>query len=698
MQKKFFPDWLIWVVVCIWGFIVLQNYYSIFSPNFDNLGIMLSFDQYLGIFNFENFLIFKHLFNIFLAGFFLFSAFAIGRWILLRVGLLFFNFLEEIVFSVGLGLGIIAYLIFFLGVLGLLYSSVIYFVVIIFSVLGVVNFKKNSPKIGFPSEKLSVFDILVLVVLGITVLINLTGALSPEIFYDSLVYHLGVTNFYKIHHKIVNMPFVFLSNLPAVASMLFTAGLLIKNEIVSKLINFSAGLLCCLAIISISIRYFRLRVGIWAVLIFYTISQVMRHSWACGTEMLLAFFGMLALYSIMNYAANEKKWLILSAVFSGLSMSVKYTGFFVMLGIIISFLIIEGVFSLKNIKNMILFGLVSAVVVSPWLIKNYVYKKNPVYPYLSNIFPKDKDSDYNKLAGFIAEAKQFDRFKIINWLKHPWDITMGKIANSDYFTPLFLYFLPILFLLGRPPPFLKFGIIYFIVIWLSWSFSTTMIRFMMPAFPVGGLIIAVYLTQNNSGKILNKFLLFVVLSACMISIYLTGWICYNRGGWKVVFGKESKESYLSSTPACGYYTAAEFVNKNLPQNAKILFIGDGRSFYFERTPVVSSAHDLTPIVEWSKKSASGKELYQQIQSEGITHIYFNLREAIRLSESYGMFQWDKKSIAVFNDFWEKYVKEIFCDEATNRIVVYEILSEKDALTLHTSPLNMMTEIVLKNRL
>ncbi|MBI5572938.1 MAG: glycosyltransferase family 39 protein [Elusimicrobia bacterium] len=703
-RKSFFPDWFIWSVAGIWGFIVLKNYYSIFKPNFNNLEIMLSLDQYLSIFNFGNFLIFKHLLSIFLAVFFFFSAFAAGRLVLLRAGLVFFNFLEEIAFSVALGLGIIAYLILLIGAIGFLSGYIIYIIVLAFFIIGIIDLKNHPSQSIFPKEKLSMPAIIATVILVVAMLINLSGALSPEIFYDSLVYHLGVPNFYKIHHKIANMPFVFLSNLPAVASMLFTTGLFIKDEIVAKLINYGAGIFTCLVILSISIRYFNLKAGIYASLIFYTITHVMIGSWSCGSEALLAFFGLISLYGIINFSDKKKIWLILSAIFAGIAMGIKYTGLFVAIGVAAAYIFSYFPSLRKTVNNIIIWGLISFAVVSPWLVKNYIYKKNPVYPYMSGLFPKDSTSDYEKLKGFIAEARQFGTFSLLDWVKHPWNITMGKIPNSEHFTPLFLMLFPLIFLLGHPPGILKYFIVYFLVVWITWSVSSTMIRFMMPAYPAAGIIIAYYLA-GNFYKSLKKILLLMVLFVCAVNVYWAGWIYYIQGGWQVVVGKQSKKDFLSTTHSSypyGYYAATEFINKNLPKDAKVLFIGEGRSFYIDRMPIVSSAHDLTPIVEFAKSSKSADELYLKIKQEGITHIFFNMGEAIRLGKSYKMFQWDEKSLDVYNEFWKKYVKEIFNKDEVingnfaNRVAVYEILSEKEAAIPHVPPFNLMTEVVVKN--
>ena len=353
-QKKIIPGWIVWIITGVWGLIVLKNYYGTFKINSDNLGMMLSIDQYLGILNLGNLLLFKHLFNILLALIFLFSAFSFGRLFFRIFKINFFNSLEELVFSVGFGFGIIAYLVFFIGILGLLYSSLIRIMIFLVAIIGFVDLKKKPMKAIFEKEKLPFADICALIILVFALLLNLAGALSPEIFYDSLVYHLAVPNYYKLNHKVVNMPYVFLSNLPAVASMLFTTGLLIKDEIISKLINYSAALFCCITLLSISKRYFNLKIGIWASLIFYAITHVMLSSWSCGTETILVYFSILSLYAIMNYNLEQKNWLIISSIFAGLTMGVKYTGIFAAIGVIFAYLTVNRKFSLEIIKKVVI--------------------------------------------------------------------------------------------------------------------------------------------------------------------------------------------------------------------------------------------------------------------------------------------------------------------------------------------------------
>ncbi len=705
-QKPAFPEWALWAVTAVWAVFVLKNYYSIFPVNSDYIAAMLSPGQYSGIFNLGNKLLAGHLLNIALCVLFLFSAFGAGRAASGIANIKWAGAAEEIAFSTGLGLGIIILAVFLLGVFSFLYAAPLIGLLILFAAAGAFYLKKYPPGRLFPGEKLGFLDKAALAALFLTAAVNLANALGPEIFYDSLVYHLGAPNFFKIAHRIAEMPDVLYSNLPLNHGMLFTAGLLIKDEMLSKLINYSAGILCCLAVIAVSIRYFGVKTGIWASLIFYTIAQVMISSWSCGTETSITLFAVLSLYGMILYRENgDIKLLIISGIFSGLAMGVKYTGIFIAAGVIFSHFAAVKKFSPKLLRDTVLWGAVASVVVMPWLIKNYAYKHDPVYPFMGGVFKISGDYDPQKVAGFIGETKQYNLKGPGEWIKHPWLVTMGKIPNSEYFTPLFLLLIPLLFFMGKPHAVIKTAVIFSLVAWITWSFSTTMIRFLMPAFPLLGLIIAWYLINCRYGFYKNIMLL-LVLFVCLANISNASFIGYMQGGWRVASGAQSKEEFLSTTHSTypyGYYAAADFVNKNLPLNSKLLILGECRSFYFERMPVVSSVFDNSPLVRMAKQSEDSRALYLKMKEQGITHIVLNLGEGARLNASYKILDMDERAAAVYAQFWNKYAAEIFHNDETrnnnwvNRVAVYRLLDEKEADAAHTPPEDLVTKFILKRK-
>lgn len=703
------PSWVVWPVCAAWVFFVLRNYYSRYPVDFDRLFAMLSPGQYT-----EGLLrtLPGHFFNLVLAAAFLFACFSMGRPVLRVSGFKFSGRLEEAAFSVSAGFGMLAAFVFFAGVLHLLYFWTVAAPLALIFAAGIFDLVKHPFTLDRdPPPAFGSMDLAALSALLLAMLVNLAGALAPEIFYDALVYHLAVPNFYVINHKIAPMPYNFFSNLPLTHGMLFSAALLLKDEILAKLVNYGAGVLTAAAVLAMGIRYFSLRAGLWGALIFYTVFHFMISSWSAGTEALLTLFSTLAVYAALNRKDEEPRWLWLAAVFTGLAMGVKYTGFLSALGVMAIYAFRGRAKPLSVLKDLAVFTLIASLFVGPWLVKNYVYKGNPVYPFMMGVFSVDTQSDVQKLKSFGA-SQAGATASVGDWLMCPWNATMGKLASSDYFSPLFLLLLPLTFALGvrrsktsdtAPAGDALQGLwLYFLTVWGAWSLTSSMVRMLMPAYPAAGLIMAAgVFAPGHRG--LKSALKPVILAACLTGIYWAGVMFYIQGRWQPLTGAVSKDDYLGRTHATfpySPYAALKFVNEKLPAGAKVLMIGDERSFYLKKNFVVSSVYDKTAIVEYASSSKNGDEMFARLRADGVTHLLVNLMEGMRIGKDYNVFYFSPASLAVFNDLWSRHVKEVYFNDETdagrflNRTAVYELVPQRDAAA--PPPDNLVGEVVIKN--
>lgn len=644
-----------------------------------------------------------HAVNLATALAFLAATAGLGRFLLVNLlGSGPFNAWEEAAFSTALGLAVFAHAVLALAAGGFLYKWPVLALLAVSFGLGVFSLRSCPPaRSGNPGFGPEFPDFLAFTLLAAALVFNLAGALSPEIFYDSLVYHLAVPNFYAIKHGLADMPYNLYSNLFLLHGMLYSAGLLLTGEMLPKLINYAAGVFSVAAVLGLGRRHFTARTGLWAALIFYTVTHTLLSAWSSGTESLLTLFSLCALAAALRHEPGEKKFLLLAAFLAGCGMAVKSTGLFSAAGVGLVLIYKGRANPRQALRSALLFALVAALPVLPWLVKNQVYRHNPFFPFLVSVFGLPATADAHKIQGFMAETRQMGSVELKAWLLHPWKITMGEIGNSQYFTPLFLALLPLLFLLppaaGTVPLW-----IYFISGWLLWSFASTMVRFLMPAYPAAALLIAASL-EGRGHRALRRTLSYAALASCALGLYWAGLIFYSQGRWRPVCGLVSRRDYLADTqPTYPYshYAAIEFINEKLPPGAKTLIIGDGRSFYFRKDFVVSSVFDKTPVVEYAAASADGEELYARLRAAGITHLLVNIAEGIKLGQGYGMFYWDARARGVFDQFWARHAREVFArDEAQggrflNRVLVYEI-AEK--LPPGTSPaFNAVKEIIMKN--
>ncbi|HAH31806.1 MAG TPA: hypothetical protein DCL44_05780 [Elusimicrobia bacterium] len=696
-----FPAWLVWGIFSVWGFVVLKSYLARFTPDLNSILVILSPGQYFA----GAFLTAAagHSFNLLAGFFFILSCAGLGRFLLAILPFAAMNLWEEITFSAALGLAAFANAVLCLAAAGLLYKAAVLSLLFISLCLGVLSFKLNPfVQEESPAFKPGFADVTALALLAAALLLDLAGALSPETFYDALVYHLAVPNFYALKNSLADMPYNIYSNLFLLHGMLYSAGLLLTDEFVPKLINYAAGFLSVLAVLGLGRRYFTFREGLWAALIFYTATHALTSShmasWSSGTEALLTFFSLTALAAVLRYEPGAKIWLLSGAFLAGSAMAVKSTGLFSAAGMALVLFYRQRGNSTKALRGVLLFCLIAAIPVTPWLIKNQIYRHNPVYPFLTSVFGLPQKVEALKIQGFINEARHMGALELRSWLIHPWKITMGEMGDSQYFTPIFLFMLPLLFLLGPAAPAARPFWLYFLAFWLLWSLVSTMGRFLMPAYPAAALLIAAAI-KGRKFAALKKILSCAVLFICAMGLYWEGIIFYSQERWRPLLGLETKREYLSSQSALPY-AAVEFINDGLTPEAKTLIVGDSRSFYFKKDFIASSVFDKTPVVEWSAASKTGEELYARMKSEGVTHILLNTAEAIRLGRTYGMFYWDSRARDVFNVFWNAHLKEVFARDQMrdgsllNRVAVYEVVPSRPGKI--PPPVNLMEELVMKN--
>ncbi len=613
--------------------------------------------------------------------------------------------LERFIFSTGAGLALFSLAQTALGFAGFLrkWPSLACCAVLagagLFSHAGL---RRREPAAVLPpSAPLDLLDRLLVLLLAALAAVNLLGALGPEVFYDSLVYHLAVPSAYNAAGGIIHIPFNLYSDLPLAHGMLYSAALFFGGEVCAKFLNFSAGLLTVLAVLALGSRLAGRREGLWGAAVFYAVTHTMRASWPAGSDLPLALFSFLALFAALGAEGKQRYGrLVLAGLMGGMAMAAKYTGLFPVLGAAAAYLVKERRFDRAVLKELALAGAVAGVVLSPWLVKNLVYKGNPVYPFLSSVFGTGALSDPEKIEGFLRETSQLDRLTPAGWFSHPWKATMGEFANSSFFSPLFLAFLP-LCLLFRSPPRVSPLWAYFLVVWTCWSLSSTMVRFSLPAWPAAGLLIAAaFLAGREPSRPRTvfrggMFASFALSGLCGTVILLL------QGGHLVPLGAEGREEFLVRTrPGHAYSSrpAYDFINSELPRGARVLVLGDARIFGLERPYLASSVFDLNPVVELSAASRSGGELYSRLRAAGVTHIVLNVSEAIRLGRGYRTFYWDAAARRVFYEFWDRHLVELRGWNETadgrflNRVVLYELAGADPA---RRPPANLVRDAVMR---
>jgi hypothetical protein len=300
------------------------------------------------------------------------------------------------------------------------------------------------------------------------------------------------------------------------------------------------------------------------------------------------------------------------------------------------------------------------LMMSPWLIRNFVFTGNPLYPIAARIIP----SRHINLEKIKPEEELVQRsipHSPLALLEFPWTQTMLEVSSFNFIGPMTLAALPLLLLIPfarvrRDPALATLTVVYFL---LALHFSGD-IRYLLPGFFFVALLVAGGVSSLTRSKKVIGWL--VQTSFAMVVLYQICWIFQcAQGLYKpgpVLTGEQSYGEYVSTMHdglnLCPWNSMTKDLQA-LPDSARVYILGTEQVFGFPKRFWYSSCHDDTPLVLWANASATPEDLLRKMTDQKFTHILIDAPEAVRL-KGYAPFQWTEHGRQVFVQFAEKYLE------------------------------------------
>lgn len=488
----------------------------------------------------------------------------------------------------------------------------------------------------------------------------------PPISRDALIHHLAVPKLYIQKGMIFEIPELGFSYYPMNLDLLYMIPLWFGNDIIPKYIHFSFALMTAAILYHYLSNRLSKNYGLFGALFFLTIPIIVKLSITAYVDLGLIFFTTAALILLLYWTEQKKtRHLIAAGACSGLAAGTKYNG---MLPILLLTLLIPLLYqrsrpqahqsSGRAMGCAALFLLAALISFSPWLVRNYHWTGNPVYPLYNSIFQKEKN---NGDAAEKSSGQLSDNLKKItltgsnifviraNVYHEPWWQVMllpvrlffeGRDDDPRYFdgqlSP-FLLFLP-LFAFLLPPPNQKRQIRFeirfvfafsFCLFCLTFFLGVTRIRYLAPIIPPL-VILSTFGLHNLVEKAhdqqdqLRKTILKVIITVTL-ALLLLGNTSYLVKQFKkytpfdYLSGKISRSDYI--TRHRPEYPLIEFINANLPAESRILavFLGS-RGYYFDRAVSFDLQAGRSRLCEISRQSRDAGEIAEALRNLRITHL------------------------------------------------------------------------------
>ena len=572
---------------------------------------------------------------------------------------------EELFLSAGIGLIVVGYGVFLLGVTHCLYPfslAALFFSLAAISVSGWLRPPRYTPTAAaFKSNGLSGAGILLLALSGVILVMGFLLSLTPEIGKDALIYHLAVPKLFLQHHGFYTIPGNIFAHYPLLAEMNYLPALFLQNDILAKMMNYAV---LCLIILGIGL-FARLALKDLAfpalsILIFLSIPSVFAVSHTAYNDLFVSLFTLAAFYCFLRWPeeASAGGWLILFGIFSGAAAACKYTALLIIplgcLGIL--FFAHKNKYGVhETIRSLIVYAVAALVVGSPFYLKNLLVTGNPFFPFLYGIFGGTGwDANQARLYDLFVQNLGMGR-DLGAYLLLPWNLSfhakMDSIAFDGVIGPVFLLILPFLAFVRRGTSlFLISGYSFFS--FLFWASSAQQIRYLIPLFPLLAVAVGGVLNHYRKQKLIFYFLIAAVSGSLLLNGSYIARDFLKIAPLRVVAGIESRGNFL--TRLVPTYPMYRFVNEKLPPQAKVFMIYmKNYTFFCKRDCYSDSMFETHTLVKILRTAAAPEAIEGALKKEGFTHIMYDERY---LTSTFSPLS--AEEIKRFQDYRNRYLRPV----------------------------------------
>lgn len=642
-------------------------------------------------------LIVDHVFDLGATGVLLLVCTAVGQRTLYHLRIEFGRPLEELLFSLACGMGLTATAILALGMVGFLYPLALgtLFLVLAWAarhgVAAIPRLLRET--VIFSRERGGGPALLALVALAsiLVALVLIILAVAPPSDWDALMYHLRVPGQWLDAHRIFLLEDNLHVSRVGLVHMLYVPLLAAGSASGPALLSAALAASLSLGIFSLCERYLGGATAGFCALVFWGTGTVLLVAVTPRVDLTLTLYLFLAHYALLlilstTGAQNGRTdglqtarvptslWTsryLLAAAFLGFGFGIKYHA--LVYGAALSPLIVwcavtRGATKAQAARALAAFAVVVAAISLPWLVKNWVLLRAPLYPFLASPvvqpwlvpflggaeFPPGVDPALLQTAWLARNT-----FNLGDFILAPHKLTIEGEALFYFVTPVLLL-LP-LWIFSRRRRVLSWllgpalGYVLFVLLYSP----RTNLRYLLPGQVVLTVVAASaaysglrWLARDKAAGVFAMTLM--VLPMALLPSAATAYFVFNRTrALEYFIGSASQADYRADNlqTGSGYPAMVTFVNTRLPSEARVLLLAEARGYYFHDGVVQDNK-----TTNWSLLARAGGDI-GCLEKGGFTHVLLNgytIEYKVRGGVNPDLFE-----LGAFEEFADRCLKELY---------------------------------------
>jgi Dolichyl-phosphate-mannose-protein mannosyltransferase len=510
------------------------------------------------------------------------------------------NRTEAVLFSTALGLGMLSYVPYGLGMVGALSSRNLWIATGLLSLVAVFDvgrFLATRTRNDRPSRDRSWGppDLLVYGgIIGLGLLLSILIGLAPPSDPDGLFYHLTAPKRWLQAGSLRYLPSFVHTNGPMSGQMLFTWVVGIWSDTSTKLVHFAFGVVGLGFLIQMGMRLGSARVGVLAAALWFlgmnflgTLGATSLFSVAY-VDLNLTAFSLAAVHAFLLFVRSRRwSWAVTSALLSGFALTVKLTGLFVG-GALTAALFIHLLASKERIPSLVAkcgaFGSLALLPALPWFFRSWSQTGSPIYLMLANVF---ETRDWSPAAGRAFG----DFFKYYVWggghSSAHWSLGLRKAVRLGALLFVLAGGGLAIFRIRRVE--LRIPLFVFICVALASIAGTGLyLRYLVP---FSGLLFVVALTLVSEQFFLKRWVQVLVALGLVgnLGLFVKSAFPSLANAVKLSLGIMTREEFMPYAfgPANDLWVA---INQNATPRDQVLLAAGRPSYYIDPYTVITEAY------------------------------------------------------------------------------------------------------------
>jgi hypothetical protein len=502
---------------------------------------------------------------------------------------------ERSVFTLSLGLGLSALLIFTLGIVGLIYKELLFGLTIAGASIGIAGWVRSRKRwrlVSLPQwrKHLSLRGALLLL-LGLTGLgywgLLLVSTQYPPRHWDAMSHHLVLCREFLSNHRITALPGIPHPVLPELNHMLFVWGMALNDDILAQMAEHTLLMLTAVGLYAWGNRQGRPFFGLAVAAFWLGNPLVLWLGESAYIDIGLVCFVFLGVYALRVFLeSGDFKWWYLAMSLLGAAAGIKLTGlFFVIIGGFVGLWVLvrhrlswdlgakhrilkpdlgKSGRTRLTLRTLVWGYLVALALLLPWYAFIFYHTGNPIWP----TFPQFSRGIWgspavaegmNSWLKYAAEPRTLKNFMLlsIDWMRYP--ATFYAECNLTLFPLIVIW--PLAWVIALWNASVRWWVFWALSFTIYWFLFPHQLRYWLPALPFAGLALFEGI-QWVMGKTLRRPILhttvWIVLALCAV-VYGARAVLEElkiKGSPPVT--PQERESFVSTIEG---YGAVRYVNK-----------------------------------------------------------------------------------------------------------------------------------------